>query len=535
MIFIKSKIVILIVVLLNIFSSSVCAEDTQVNEIIKVGVYASSPYYEIDANGNVSGYYHDVLTLLQEKYPFKYEYVIYGFSEALTALKEGNIDIMFGVAVTPKRLEDMIYNTQVIVTEKCALYANDEEFNSISKIKKAKVGLVENSTTAWMILNYFKSIGVDVEPVFVSDWRELEKQFEEGKIDIISHSVNLKKEGYYKIYEFSGDQTYIAANKNNRDILDKMDEAITEFQSQETNPMDALYEEYFGDSNEAILKKMSKVSLLLIVALLSFICFSVPKLKRKKIKEKIRFNMRNDNYLLQYQPIYNPRNETVVGFEALLRLQDEDKKLIPPSEFIPEIEENNMLFEVSLWILKTVIKEYSDIKRYDCVKNKEFYISLNISLHEIENRKFIDEASKLLEGSKLGHNKICLEIIERIKVKELDKVAENLSVLKQAGFKIAIDDFGTEYSNLDRLLNLDTHIIKIDKSFVEEVDKDLMKNEIITFVSRIAEVKKKDIVLEGIEKEAEALKIKNMKNDSIYVQGYYYNKPLFKEQIKSIG
>ena len=244
--------------------------------------------------------------------------------------------------------------------------------------------------------------------------------------------------------------------------------------------------------------------------------------------------MQKGNYLLQYQPIYNPRNETIVGFEGLLRLQDEDKKLIPPSKFIPEIEENNMLFEISIWILEMAIREYSEIKCYDCVKDKEFYISVNVSVKEIENKRFVDKANKLLVQSKLGPNKICLEIVEKIKVKELDKVSENLRALKRAGFKIAIDDFGTEYSNLDRLLNLDTHIIKIDKSFVEEVDEDLMKQEIINFISRIAEVKKKDIVLEGIEKESEALKIKSMENGSIYVQGYYYNKPLFKEQIKSI-
>ena len=513
---------------------NVYGAENDFEDVIKIGVYANSPYYEIDANGNVSGYYHELLNLLQEKYPFKYEYVINGFSETLTALKKGNIDIMFGVAVTPNRLEDMIYSKQKIATKKIALFSSDGEFNSISKIKEAKIGLIDEGTTAKIILNYFKSIGVDVKFIFVNDERELEKQFEEGKIDIIPRSSNLKREGYNKIYEFSGDQVYIAANKNNRDILNKMDEVITEFHSQQPNPMDELYKAYFKNDDALILKEIGIVIILSIVVLLSLICFSVPKLKRRKIKEKIRFNMRNDNYLLQYQPIYNPRNETVVGFEALLRLQGEDKKLIPPSEFIPEIEDNNMLFEVSLWILETVIKEYADIKRYDCVKNKAFYISLNISLKEIENKKFVDKVSRLLLESKLGPNKICLEIVERIKVKELDKVAENLKVLEQAGFKIAMDDFGTEYSNLDRLLSLDTHIIKIDRSLVEGIDSDLMKNEIITFVSRIAEVKDKHIILEGVEKESEALAIKKMKKDLIYVQGYYYNKPLFKKEIQFI-
>ena len=193
-----------------------------------------------------------------------------------------------------------------------------------------------------------------------------------------------------------------------------------------------------------------------------------------------------------------------------------------------------MLFDVSLWILKRVIKEYEEIKMYDCVKDQDFYISINISLNEIEDHRFIEAATKILSQSGLGSNKICLEIVERIKVKNLSKVSKHLTLLKQAGFKIAIDDFGTEYSNLDVLLNLDTNIIKIDKCFVEGIDQDIIKNEIITFISRIAKVKNKSIVLEGVEQESEAMTIKEMSCDLIYVQGYYYNKPLFKNELKYI-
>ena len=86
--------------------------------------------------------------------------------------------------------------------------------------------------------------------------------------------------------------------------------------------------------------------------------------------------MKQNRYLLQYQPIYNPRNRTVVAFEALLRLQDESNQLIPPYRFIPEIENHDMLFEISLWILKQVISEYEEIRTYDCVKIKIFISQL---------------------------------------------------------------------------------------------------------------------------------------------------------------
>lgn len=299
--------------------------------------------------------------------------------------------------------------------------------------------------------------------------------------------------------------------------------------------MDELYHQYFKiNKRESIVNKPLFWGSSLVVLTGFLIFYAIPKGKQMKIKNKIRFNMNQNRYLLQYQPIYNPRNRTVVAFEALLRLQDESNQLIPPYRYIPEIENNNMLFEISLWILKRVISEYEEIRTYDCVKNQDFYISINISLNELENPRFVKAAKEILAQSNLGPNKICLEIVERIKTKHLSKVSKNLMLLKQAGFKIAIDDFGTEYSNLHLLLNLDTDIIKIDKCFVEGIDENIVKKEIITFISHTAELKNKTVILEGVEEELEARTIKEMPYNCVYVQGYYYNKPLFKHEIKSI-
>lgn len=529
----KLKSLIAVVFIIIITSINVYAKESESDDVILVGVYEARPFYEIDDNGNVSGYYHDLLMLLQEKSNFKFEYVISDFSEGLTNLKEGKIDIMLGVSVTSERLHEIIYNKNPIITERFALYAKEDKFKKLSNIKEAKIGLVKDSVTVQLVLEYFSSVGIDVDPIFVDNWPNLEKQFEEGKVDIIPHSSYLEEE-YYKISEFSGDQVYVAANKERGYIIDKLDKAIEELSSQKNNPIKKLQNKFYKIDMKPSLYEELALSVILLIMILCFTLYYIPKLVQKKIKEKIRVNMRNDNYLLQYQPIYNPRNRKIVGFEGLLRLLDEDRKLIPPLQFISEIEDNKMLFEVSLWILEKAVKEYQEISQYDCVKDTDFYISVNISLEEIENKKFIDAAGKILAKSNLGPNKICLEIIERIKLNDLSKVANNLMELKQAGFKIAIDDFGTEYSNLDLLLNLDTHVIKIDKCFVEGIDTDEIKNEVIHFISRIAEVNKKHVILEGVEKEEEAKVIENMETDLIYVQGYYYNKPLYKEEIKYI-
>lgn len=193
-----------------------------------------------------------------------------------------------------------------------------------------------------------------------------------------------------------------------------------------------------------------------------------------------------------------------------------------------------MLLEISLWILKKAIQDYDEIKAYDCVKNREFYISINVSLSEIENRRFIRQAQKILQQSNLGPNKICLEIIERIKVNQMPRVAKNLALLKQAGFKIAMDDFGAEYSNLDLLLSLDTNIIKVDKFLIEGIEEDPVKNEMIEFIFRVSQIKNKMVVLEGVETKTQIQAIQQHHYDFIHVQGYYYYKPLFKQEIKLI-
>ena len=156
-------------------------------------------------------------------------------------------------------------------------------------------------------------------------------------------------------------------------------------------------------------------------------------------------------------------------------------------------------------------------------------------MKEIENDDFVDIAIRLLKESNLGHQKICLEIIERFKMNDEDKIAQNIRRLKQAGFKLAIDDFGVEYSNLDIFQKLDVDIIKVDKMIIDGIGKDAIKEEIILFISRLADIGNHFVVLEGIEEASQDTKIKEMKNDRLYVQGYYYNKPMYKKQIKTLN
>ena len=442
---------------------------------------------------------------------------------------------MLGIPILDSTTKDFIFNKNPIFEEKFGVYS--KKYVTLDLLKNfniVRLGLVEDDYNANWILSFFDTNNINIDITYAKTYKELEQLIEEDKIDLMVDS-GYKKSNYNLIYEFSGRQVYIAGNKNNRDILEKIDKAILDFKSKEENQLTDIYEEYFNTTEKKIEDNnlVFLIASIIICLVLSLILF-IPLIKRINIKNKIRARIANDRYLLQYQPIYNPRENSIVGFEGLLRLIDENNKLVPPYKFIPEIEKNNMLYDISLWILEKAIYDYYKIKKYKSMHEKDFYISINISLNEIENDDFVKKYINILSKSNLGPNKICLEIIERVKINDLNKITRNINLLKVAGFKIAIDDFGVEYSNLDVLHKLDVDIIKVDKNFVDGIGKDMIKSETILFISRIARAKNKSIVLEGVEEEEQHIEIKKIKNEHLYVQGYYYNKPMNIESIANL-
>lgn len=441
---------------------------------------------------------------------------------------------MPGLPIYGEKIDNLIFNKYSVEEEKFALFSNKNiELSELNNFDKLRVGIVEDDYNAEWILDFFKIMNINAVPIFAKNYKILDQLLENNEIDLMVDSA-YKTTTSKIIYEFVGHQVYIAGNENSSNILEKIDKEIEYLNSLEYNPISKLYDSYFNKSNKIILIQQ-KILITIVFILSSFTInfFIIPFLKKNRIKSKIKSRIKNNKYLLQYQPIYNPRNKDIVGFESLLRLVD-NNKLIPPFKFISEIEENNMLFDISLWILEKVTKDYIKIKSYNCMNGKDFYISINLSLNELENDTFIINAIKILSESNLGTNKICLEIIERVRTKELDKITQNIITLKNAGFKIAIDDFGMEYSNLDVLNKLDADIIKIDKHFVDGIGKDVLRNEIVLFISKIAQAENKDLVLEGVEEEYQDNIIKKIKNNSLYTQGYFYNKPMYIKDIKHL-
>ena len=343
--------------------------------------------------------------------------------------------------------------------------------------------------------------------------------------DIKNKGKNIKE-----VFEFSSGEKYIVANKNNKELIKKIDGALSTINLNAylgNNP-------YFKKIDNFIIDTTNKNVVILILFIICIIMFKKVKKRIVKIfkKKKIYNDLKKDNYTLYYQPIVDFKHNRVRSVEALLRLR-KDGKLLTPYHFMKVIEDANMMKEITLWVLKRVIKDYDIIRCYDNINEKDFYISLNVSFNEIKDREFLKKIVKIVNDNKIIKNSICLEIVEKFVVGEIEKIQENINFLQDNGILIAIDDFGVEYSNLDLLKKIDSNIIKLDKFFADGINDSEISLKVIDFILDICRLSDKSIVIEGIEEKEQVDIIKTFLYEKIYIQEYYFSKPLDIKSLKA--
>lgn len=200
-------------------------------------------------------------------------------------------------------------------------------------------------------------------------------------------------------------------------------------------------------------------------------------------------------------------------------------------KFIPIFEKNNFIIKLDEYIFEKVCK---DIKKLKNQIKKIPIISVNISKGTLTEKNFLDNYLKILSKYKVNASEIELEITEGVAVNNELDIKEILTKIKNKGFKISIDDFGTGYSSLNMLQIMPIDIIKIDKSFIDKIDKFNNNQNLIEVIMMIAKKMNLKTVAEGVELKEQVEYLKSVKCDLI--QGYYYSKPIkLKEFIEYIN
>lgn len=226
---------------------------------------------------------------------------------------------------------------------------------------------------------------------------------------------------------------------------------------------------------------------------------------------------------LHYQPIVGLQSGRVDGFEALMRWEHPERGFISPGLFIPVIEESGLIVKASNWALKESCMALKRMEQYTGDHGRMF-MSVNFSSTDFASDDFVDTVYNTISESDVKPDQIHLEITERLLMGQPENAKATLEMCQKAGMGISIDDFGTGYSSLSYLHYFPIDTLKIDQSFVRDMLKNSGSLELVKSIITLAKNLHMKVIAEGVEDEAEGLKLKELGCEN--AQGYFYARPM---------
>ena len=238
------------------------------------------------------------------------------------------------------------------------------------------------------------------------------------------------------------------------------------------------------------------------------------------LEQIIDTGLKENEFVVYYQPIYSVRSKKFKTAEALVRLNSKKFGFISPNSFIPYAEKTGRINEIDSFVMEEVFKFVSssifEVLGLD-------YIEINLSMAECIDPNLIERITDLMERYSVDPKNINLEITESFDVSEQEIINDNLKKLVDLGFKFSLDDYGTGYSNINRFSSLPVSIIKIDKSLVDESENNDIK-KLLDYSFNIVKDLNKQTVVEGVETREQLERF--IDYGATYIQGYYFSKPL---------
>jgi diguanylate cyclase (GGDEF)-like protein/PAS domain S-box-containing protein len=225
----------------------------------------------------------------------------------------------------------------------------------------------------------------------------------------------------------------------------------------------------------------------------------------------------------RYQPIVDLTTEAVIGLEALVRWQHPTRGLLGPDQFIELAEENGSIVAIGEWILREALHTFVGW-RAAAPGSAPRYISVNVSARQFRTPGFVDQVRAVLAETGAQPQWLLLEITESLVLRDAEKVWADLRELRELGIRIAIDDFGTGYSSLSYLRQMPVDVLKIDKSFIDDILDSDEQLALVEAIVSLARTLKLAVIAEGIENPAHRRALMQM--NCPYGQGYLFSRPI---------
>jgi EAL domain-containing protein (putative c-di-GMP-specific phosphodiesterase class I) len=227
-----------------------------------------------------------------------------------------------------------------------------------------------------------------------------------------------------------------------------------------------------------------------------------------------------DEIEVHYQPLVSLADRRIVGAEALVRWAHPEHGLLLPAQFIKLAEDNGTILPVGGLVLE---RACGQAKEWQDRLGVTLQVEVNLSARQFQQESLVDEVATVLRATAIDPAQLSLEISESLAMDDIELTSTILSKLHTLGVRLAIDDFGTGHSSLGYLARFPIDTVKIDQSFVRDIDRDPVKSAIVSAVVALSKAIGSSTVVEGVESLAQLEQLKNLGCD--YAQGFYFARP----------
>jgi len=238
----------------------------------------------------------------------------------------------------------------------------------------------------------------------------------------------------------------------------------------------------------------------------------------------IEEGIKKEYFKLYYQPKVDIQTHKIVGCEALIRLFDPKKGMVPPNQFISIAEDSGLIVPLGEWIIKEAVKQ---IKTWKNTPFEHIKLSINVSGIQFQNPHFITSLRNAV--SQIDTGKLDIELTESVLMNDFDEKFAKINAIKKLGISLSLDDFGTGYSSLSYLKRIPFDTLKIDKSFIDDLEKETDKS-FVNMIIGIADDLHMEVVAEGVESKEQLEYLASIGCEQY--QGYYCSKPLPVEEFE---
>ena len=252
---------------------------------------------------------------------------------------------------------------------------------------------------------------------------------------------------------------------------------------------------------------------------------------RLKLETDLRRAMDRDEFRVHYQPIVSLRGCRIIGFEALLRWQRPGFGLVMPGEFVEVAEETGQIPFIGLWVLREACRQMR-AWNLQFPSDPAFTIAVNISGKQFAQPDLVSQVRHILHEACLDPQSLRLELTESVTMRDVERTARILGELRTLGVGLSMDDFGTGYSSLSHLRRFPLDTLKIDRSFVSEMENSSDSRAIVQMIVSLGRSLGMEIVAEGVEGAKQAGLLESLGCE--YAQGYFFSKPIDQEGMAEV-